>query len=252
MGKLEVYNKNLDYSYALGIYPALGLLESRPQSARRLLLNPAGLEHEGVELLRQKCAAMGVREEMAERVLRREARKDNCFAGLVFEKYQDELQDKLPHLVLCQVSDGGNLGSIMRSCVGFGVKDVAIIRPAVDAFDPKVIRASMGAAFKLRLAVYDRFEDYRERHPSHALYPFMLDGFQLLARSAAEPYYPYALVFGNEQSGLHPSFQKRGTPTRIPQSEEIDSLNLAVSVSVGLYAFTEAHKPGYRSGEHTN
>ena len=252
MAKLEVYNKNLDYSYALGIYPALGLMESRPQSARRLLLTPEGLNHEGVELLRQKCAQVGIREEMAGRVLRREARKDNCFAGLVFEKYQDELHDNLPHLVLCQVSDGGNLGSIMRSCVGFGVKDVAIIRPAVDAFDPKVIRASMGAAFKLRLAVYDGFKDYRERHPAHALYPFMLDGSQLLARSAAETRYPYALVFGNEQSGLPPSFREKGTATRIPQSPEIDSLNLSASVSVGLYAFTQLYKSEYPTDTHTN
>ena len=39
------------------------------------------------------------------------------------------------------------MGTIMWSCLGFGMKDIAIIRPAVDAFDPKCIRASMGAFF---------------------------------------------------------------------------------------------------------
>ena len=84
MPKLEPYSRKLDYSYQLGVFPALMLLEARPDCAQRLLLHPQGLENEGVKKLREKCAALGVREELAERVLRRESKKDNCFAGLVF------------------------------------------------------------------------------------------------------------------------------------------------------------------------
>ena len=70
MPKLEAYNKKLDYSYALGVFPSLNLLESRPEEAMRLLLHPNSLENEGVALLREKCAGLGVREEFAERVLK--------------------------------------------------------------------------------------------------------------------------------------------------------------------------------------
>ena len=87
MDKLEPYDKRADYSYCLGIYPCHALLDSRPETVLRLLLHPDGLENEGVIKLRRLCAERGVREEMADRVLRRESKKDNCYAGLVFEKF---------------------------------------------------------------------------------------------------------------------------------------------------------------------
>lgn len=47
------------------------------------------------------------------------------------------------HVVLHNPSDVGNVGTILRSALGFGFRDVAIIRPGVDPFDPRVLRASM-------------------------------------------------------------------------------------------------------------
>ena len=78
MPKLEPYDKRADYSYCLGLYPCHALLDSRPGAVQRLLLHPDGLGSEGVEKLRGRCAELGVREEMAERVLKRESKKDNC------------------------------------------------------------------------------------------------------------------------------------------------------------------------------
>ena len=61
MPKLEPYSRKLEYSYQLGVFPALMLLEAKPDCASRLLLNSQGLENEGVVKLRQRCAALGVR-----------------------------------------------------------------------------------------------------------------------------------------------------------------------------------------------
>ena len=237
MPKLEAYSRKLNYSYALGVFPSLMLMEAHPEKAQRLLLHPEGLKNEGVAKLRAMCEKLGVREEMAERVLRRESRKDNCFAGLVFEKFDSDLDPDACHAVLCQISDSGNLGTAMRSLLGFGIRDVALIRPCVDVFEPHALRASMGAFYKLRVHTYDSFADYRAEHPERKLYPFMLDGAIGLneAAAAAEP--PFSLVFGNEQTGLPAKFAKMGQSVMIPQSEEIDSLNLAVAVSVGSYVF---------------
>ena len=237
MPKLEPYSRKLDYSYQLGVFPALMLLEARPDCAQRLLLDPRGLENEGVVKLRQRCAELGVREEFAEKVLRRESKKDNCFAGLVFKKYDCDLDPALCHAVLCQISDAGNAGTAMRSLLGFGIRDVAVVRPCVDVFDPHVLRASMGAFFKLRVKTYDSFDDYRADHPDRPLYPFMLDGARPLDDVAREARPPFSLVFGNEQTGLPPIFASLGQSVLIPQSDEIDSLNLAVAVSVGSYVF---------------
>ena len=237
MPKLEPYSRKLPYSYQLGVFPALNLLEARPGCVSRLLLHPQGLENEGVKKLRAQCAELGVREELAERVLRRESKKDNCFAALVFNKYEDALNPALSHAVLCQISDQGNAGTAMRSLLGFGIRDVAVVKPCVDVFDPHVLRASMGAFFKLRVHVYERFEDYRAEFPGRKLYPFMLDGARPLNEVAREARPPFSLIFGNEQTGLPPEFSGYGQSVLIPQSNEIDSLNLAVAVSVGTYVF---------------
>ena len=59
MPKLEPYSRKLDYSYALGVFPALMLMEAHPEKALRLLLHPDGLKNEGVEKLRAARRARG-------------------------------------------------------------------------------------------------------------------------------------------------------------------------------------------------
>ena len=237
MPKLEPYSKHLDYSYCLGLYPCLSLLESRPETAVRLLLSPEGLGNPGVEKLRARCGELGIREETAERVLKRESGKDNCFAGLVFNKYSCELDPSLPHAVFCRISDGGNLGTISRSAVGFGYRDIAVIRPCVDVFDPHVLRSSMGAFFRLRIHVYDRFDEYRSAYPDRPLFPFMLDGARYMEEVSSSAPAVHTLIFGNEASGLESLFATYGQSVKIPQSSEIDSLNLSVAASIAMYEF---------------
>ena len=239
MPKLEPYSKKLSYSYALGVFPALKLLEFRPEVARRLLINPAGLENEGVIKLRERCRDLGIREEMADRILRRESKKENCFAGVVFEKFSDDLVVYTSHVVLCQISDAGNLGTSLRTLVGLGYRDVAVVRPCVDPFDPHTIRASMGAIFNIRLSIYDNFSQYMEKVGQREYYPFMLDGAVELDRAAGAACAPFTLVFGNEQSGLPSEFSNIGQPVFIPQDDAIDSYNLASAVSMGSYAFSK-------------
>ncbi len=242
MPGLEPYSKKLDYSYCLGYYPCLTLLENRPEAAFRLLTSPVG-EGAGVEALRAKCAALGIREESAPRVLRRESGKDNCFAALAFRKYQSRLDPSLPHAVFCQISDGGNLGTALRSAVGFGYTDVAVIKPCVDAFDPHVLRASMGAFFLLRLHVYDTFDEYAREFGGREMYPFMLDGAIPLGEAVARADKCHSLIFGNEASGLDAGFKTVGQCVKIPQSPKIDSLNLSVAASVAMYAFQQKQRP---------
>ena len=238
MAKLEAYDRRLGYSYCLGLYPSLTLIQARPACVKRLLLHPAGLEREGVEKLRDVCASQGIREEMAERVLRREAKKDNCFAALVFDKYEAALSFDAPHVVLNGISDGGNLGTALRACLGFGIRDVAVIRPCVDAFDPHVLRATMGAFYKMNVRTFDDFDAYRAMYAEHHLYPFMLRGAKPMAIVAPQSEALFSLVFGNEATGLPDDFARLGDAVFIEQNDDIDSLNLAVSVALGVYAFT--------------
>ena len=78
MPKLEAYDKNLDYSYTLGVFPSLELIAARPDKVKRLLLSPEGESNEGVTKLKAACEALGVRWEYAAKVLSRISKKDNC------------------------------------------------------------------------------------------------------------------------------------------------------------------------------
>ena len=126
---------------------------------------------------------------------------------------------------------------MLRTALGFGYRDIAVIRPAADAFDPHVVRASMGAIFGLNLRYYDDFEQYRLEFPANMCYPFMLDASVPLAEAAAGRKEPFALIMGNEGSGLPAAFARLGQPVRIPHNGEIDSLNLSVAAAIGMYAF---------------
>ena len=240
MPSLSPYRSDLDYAYAPGMFPAMECLLHRPECARRILLHSKSAGTEGAQRLTELADKLHVRVEEADRALARISGKENCFAAAVFAKFDDALAADKPHVVLHNPSDCGNVGTILRTSLGFGVEDVALIRPCVDVFDPRVVRASMGSMFQLRIRTYADFADYLADHPDRALYPFMLDGSRSLPDVLAEDIPArWTLVFGNEGSGLPPEFAQMGQPVRIPSNERIDSLNLSIAAAIGIYGFTQ-------------
>ena len=238
MPSLEAYRTELDYSYAPGIFPSMECLLYRPECVRRILLHSAAAGREGAGRLTELAAERGIRIEEADRALGRISGKDNCHAAAVFEKFSDELDPGKPHVVLHHPGDSGNAGTIIRTSLGFGIEDMAMIRPCVDPFDPRTVRSSMGSLFGMRLRIYDSFDDYREAFPDRTLYPFMLDASIPLAELLKGEVPPvYSLVFGNEGSGLPAAFSAIGQPVRIESNDRIDSLNLAIAAGIAVYAF---------------
>ena len=240
MPSLSPYKADLDYAYAPGIFPAMECLLHRPECARRVLLHSKAEGAEGAEKLTKLAEQLRVRVEIADKALARISGKENCFAAAVFAKFDDALAGERPHVVLHHPSDCGNVGTILRTALGFGVEDVALIRPCVDVFDPRVVRASMGAMFQLRVRTYDSFEQYEAEHPARMLYPFMLDGSQSLPDVlAGDVKDRWTLIFGNEGSGLPEEFARMGQPVRIPSNDRVDSLNLSIAAAIGIYGFTQ-------------
>ena len=240
MPSLSPYKSDLDYGYAPGVFPAMECLLHRPDCARRVLLHSKAEGTEGALKLTELAQQLHIRVEIADKALSRISGKENCFAAAVFGKFDDPLMADKPHVVLHHPSDCGNVGTILRTALGFGVEDVALIRPCVDVFDPRVVRASMGSLFSLRVRVYDDFATYEAEHPGRMLYPFMLDGSRSLPDVLAEEIpAKWTLVFGNEGSGLPAEFAQMGQPVRIPSNEKIDSLNLSIAAAIGIYGFTQ-------------
>ena len=236
MPSLEPYKAELDYSYAPGIFPSMECLLARPSAVRRLLVHSAAAGREGVGKLIALAEEHHIRVEEADRALSRISGKDNCYAAAVFGKFEDDPDPSKPHVVLHHPGDSGNVGTILRTALGLGIGDMALIRPCVDVFDPRTVRASMGSLFRMHVRVYDTFEEYRAEYPERMLYPFMLDASVPLG-SIKEIPEVYSLVFGNEGSGLPKEFAEYGQAVRIESNDQVDSLNLAIAAGIGIYYF---------------
>jgi TrmH family RNA methyltransferase len=228
------YQRDSDVAYTFGVFPTIELLHQQPGQVREVLLHPDGTRNSGLEQLRALGVAAGVPVTVDAKLVERLSPKENTYAVGVYAKYALPLATDAPHVVLVNPSDMGNLGTILRTALAFGVSDLALIRPAADVFDPRCARASMGALFRARVAYYDDFEAYRAAFGGHHLYPFMTNGAVQLPAVRFQPL--FALVFGSESAGLPDAFRMRGTSVTIPQSAAVDSLNLSAAVAVALYA----------------
>ena len=231
--ELKKYKKEYGHSYSFGVFPTLELLQARSEQVVKVLTSPRGGKNEGVRKLEEMCLRKRIEIEVNDRLIERISTKENHYAIGVFRKYTQELDTDNNHLVLVNPSDMGNLGTIARTMLGFGITDLALIRPAADIFDPRAIRASMGAIFRLRFRYFDTFDEYSKSY-SHNPYPFMTDG--AVSLDDARFVQPYALIFGNESSGLPQEFARIGTTVTIHHSSQIDSLSLPLAVGIAFYA----------------
>lgn len=232
------YKKESDCSYTLGPFPTFELLLHRPKQAKAVYYEESFREKE--KLLRL-CEEKGVPCFCWKKALDRISQKEICYAAGEFAKYPGKLHGERPHVALVEPSDMGNLGTIERTLLGFGIRDLAIVgNTAADVWNPKAVRASMGALFQLEIEFFADFSAYLKTYgASRSIFPFMLDGGTVLTPESCPKAEKYTLVFGNEASGLPPEFQTYGKSLFIPQSDAVDSLNLAVSVAVGAYLFTQ-------------
>ena len=161
----------------------------------------------------------------------------NVYIMGVFEKYNQSCNHNENQVLLVNPSDMGNLGTIIRVMLGFNYTNLAIIKPCVDIFNPKVIRASMGSIFSMNIELFDSIEDYLNKN-KNPKFPFMLQANTPLHSIAQKPQ-PHTLIFGNEAHGLDKQYLSIGTPLIIEHSNKIDSLNLSMSVGIALYEFSK-------------
>ncbi len=238
--KYRTYKKDLDYSYTLGIFLTIELLKHKPEQVITVIIHSKGSSSEGINKIKKMCREKNISCETNDKLIEILSPKKNCFAIGIFAKYEEKLAKDENHLVLVNPSDSGNLGTIIRTGLGFGVNNLAIIKPGVDIFDPKTVRASMGALFNIAFTYFDSFSLYQNHFSNHDFYPFMLDAKIKIYDVKRNPANPFSLIFGNEASGLDESFKNIGNSVIIPHDNTIDSLNLSIAAGIALYEFTKA------------
>ena len=183
------------------------------------------------------CKSRSLPCEINQKIFNIAANKENIYVIGVFKKPSASLTSHQPHAVFVNPADAGNLGANLRTCLGFGIRSAAIIRPGADAFSPKAVRASMGAIFQMNAAEFSSYGEYSAAYPEHEKFCFMLDGETELGEILAIDNERFSLIFGNEATGLPAAFQQYGRSVRIPHSDAIDSLNITVAVGIAAHAF---------------
>ncbi len=135
-------------------------------------------------------------------------------------------------LLLDRVQDPGNVGSILRSAAAAGIADAYLSAGCAAAWSSKVLRAAMGAHFRMRV-----FEGCDLGALARA------DGLPLVATSPhatasihdTDLARDVAWVFGHEGRGVDPALLVGAIAVAIPQSKEVESLNVAAAAAVCFF-----------------
>jgi RNA methyltransferase, TrmH family len=236
---LRKYRKEFRHSYAFGISATLELLRRRPEAALGVISSSRSSRSGTAGEIRRLCGVLDLEYRTDDAGLSRLGCKENCMVVGVFRKFTGRLDPAANHVILDRPQYYGNLGTIMRTMIGFGFRDLAIIRPAADALAPECIRASMGAAFAVTCEYFNRLDDYLQGN-DRTIYPFVVQGGTTLGEVRFRP--PLSLLFGSEGSGLGTIWARCGQPVTIPHETMIDSLNIATAVGIALY---EASRCGH-------
>lgn len=231
--KFNKYAKTEKYSYTLGAYPTIELLQNRPDRVVKIILSKKSGPNKGVQKIKEICQKKNILVEYNENTLYKFSPKGNVYVAGIFSKYISELDVKSTHVVLDQPSDMGNLGTIIRTMAGFNVHNLALIGTSADYFNPKVIRASMGSIFSINIASFKDIDTYMKVFKKHTMYAFLTNGKKSIREVTFKS--TASLIFGNEGQGLGSEYAKVENSIYIPNTTGVDSLNLSVAVGIGLY-----------------
>ncbi len=155
---------------------------------------------------------------------------------------REELLEKPETSLICleDIQDPGNLGTILRTAEGAGMTAVVMTKGCVDLFNPKVVRSTMGAMFRVPFYIVDSMtEEVKQlRSQGFTIYSSQLDG----SCNFTECQYQgnIGILIGNEANGIRPETSEvADKKIHIPMEGEVESLNAAVSAALLMY---EVHR----------
>ena len=139
------------------------------------------------------------------------------------------------NIVLDDVKDPGNLGTIIRICDWFGVKNIYCSEETVDVYNPKVVQSTMGSISRVDIIYTDIKQMIQEIDINVKVYAAVMDGKDINQIKVNEN---SLIVFGNESKGISKEIKnvisERITINKIGEAE---SLNVAVSTAIILNKF---------------
>ncbi len=137
-------------------------------------------------------------------------------------------------ILLENIKDVGNLGTIIRSAVAFSTDAIILYGESVDIYNPKCVRASVGNLWKIPIIHIKDFHKLQEKFKNFERIATLPKSKNMLKKF--EPKIPCLVMFGSEADGLSEELIKFSTASvKIETENTVESLNLASSVSIILY-----------------
>ena len=149
----------------------------------------------------------------------------------------DEVRNSL-NIVLDNVQDPGNLGTIIRLADWFGIKNIFCTRDTVDVYNHKVVQATMGAISHVKVHYCD-IEELIARYPGLPVYGTFLDGDNIYRQEVENRGF---VIFGNEGKGISPQLAQLVSrrlliPAFAASGEAPESLNVGVAAAITISEF---------------
>ena len=136
-------------------------------------------------------------------------------------------------LVLDNIQDPGNIGTILRLADWFNVKEIICSKETVDIYNPKVVQASMGAIFRITVTYCD-LENYLTNF-SGPIFGALLEGQNIYKQKLLPE---GLLILGNEGNGISEKIKPFITdPITIPRFGKAESLNVSIATGILLSDF---------------
>jgi TrmH family RNA methyltransferase len=159
----------------------------------------------------------------------------------IVEKSVYELEDMLnaPNaclLILEDIRDPGNLGTMIRTAEGAGITGIIFSSSTVDIYNPKVIRATMGSIYRVPFFQAEDFYEALITTKKHdiTIYAAHLMGIPYDTKGSFRK--GCAFLIGNEANGLTEQATKEAdTLIKIPMAGKVESLNAAVAAAILMY-----------------
>lgn len=167
---------------------------------------------------------------------------NRCLAVVEQPIQRGDLKDLGDQLVLALdgVKDPGNLGTIIRIADWFGIQDVFCSEETVDAYNAKVVQASMGSIFRVRvhhLNLLTFLQNYKNDFPEKPIYAADLDGENVFESKLEQG----LLIMGSESHGLKDAVLDQAKRITIPKFGEAESLNVAVAAGILCSEFSKVN-----------
>lgn len=151
------------------------------------------------------------------------------------EENIDYKQDVI--VVLDGIQDPGNLGTILRTIDSVGLNQVIVSKETADAYNPKVVRSTMGAIFRVNIIESDNLLETLKNLKKHK-YKVMATSLETQNSIYDVDYSKKVIVIGNEANGVSEEIlDYSDEKIKIPMLGKTESLNASVATAVILYEY---------------